>query len=741
MRDRTSDVASAKGLRSFAASQRWGVAIGRLALALPLAFALPVAAGVVVSVIHLAGTAHPGAGWSNVTNASTAASYSGARLYQDPAAGFTGGIFPPLLPWAGSALDHVTFWSGWVILLTILASVAMATRLSVLAYAPQGTARLDQLAAIAGAVGIGALTWWLTSSLSYDFLLDGRVDQPAWVFAILGLLLVPDAVSGSNRAWMGALVLITASVWTKQTSLTAVLATGAWLPIACVAHVGRWARAAWLMLALIVLNAAIFVLGDVSTDGWLRFFLIDVARDQAITASKGAVWHEFSRSMILPGAIVAIIALAGGAALIMGLRRAEDIRSLRRVAAAIRSDERVMRDVALATLMVVFIAIAAVGALYARRKQGTTDNQYIGIVWGLGVLAALAYRYAVTRWAGAAVVALLSVLLLGLTQADALTQRLARRGITVPPLTHVERWNDVDPAIRAFVRTHDVYWGLVPDVNAWAGVAQDPARRRRIYPAYFDVLDLLAGGRQPLYLADALLNREFDAVQALPDDPGYEAYASAYGKWEENYIWKLNTIIESRYAASPTAPAGFLVRRRGPEPARWMRTCFGPFRFPGGKLEIGRGGGLWCQLRPRSYRITLRDTPAPVSELRARDPIDHLAGTLKVELPAERATFNINVRRPDLSQITLIGERHGKHVVLSQFDAGRKLGELTVRRTSRQSVRVLLSSGPPAAPNSSGIGSRDDVVVRFGDVHGGAINLSATRRSDVTFDVQSLDLG
>jgi hypothetical protein len=719
-------------------NDRRGSALGRAALALPIVFAVPVFLGIATSLVNLVGASHPAGSWSNVTNASSSAVFVGSDLYQDPARGFSGGVFPPLLAIAGGVLDHITVWSGWVILITILASVAMAARLGVLAYTPQGTARLDRLAAVAGAVGVAGLTWWLSSSLTTNFLLDGRVDQPAWILAILGLMLVPAAASGSDRAWVGALVVITAGVWTKQTSLTAIGAAGVWLPAACLLGVARWRRAATLMLALIALNAAILVIGNAATGGWLRYFLVDVSKNQAITATRGAALEEFLRRMVLPGAIVAVIAVTAAAVGLCGWRRVGARRGARRLLAEARQGDGAGRDLALATLLLIFIGIAAAGAVYARRKQGTTDNQYIGVVWGLGVLAVLAYRHAATRRVGAVAFALLSILLIWLTQADGTKQRLfARHGVYVPELERVAQWGEVDPAIRSFVATHNVYWWVSPDINLWAGVRQDPSRRRRMYPSYFDAVDVLAAGGQPLYLVRGLLDRRFDAVTLLPNDAGY---ASAYGTWEENYIWKLNKVIEARYAPSPRLPADFLLRRPGPERARWMRTCFGPFRFAGGSLSIGRGGGLWCRLDPRSARITLRETPAPASELRPREPVGQMAGALAVEVPANGGTFDVHVRRRDGTDVAVHGERQGRRVVVTQFDAGRDLGHVTLRRARRQAVRIVLAPGPPAPPATSSAAGGRDAVVHLGAVRGGLLNLAASQGSGVTFDVAALDL-
>ena len=86
----------------------------------------------------------------------------------------------------------------------------------------------------------------------------------------------------------------------------------------------------------------------------------------------------------------------------------------------------------------------------------------------------------------------------------------------------------------------------------------------------------------------ALLDRRFDGVQLFP--VAEDAYTSAYGKQEENYLWKLNEVIAARYVAEPGLPKGVLGRRPGPEKAAWMRHCFRTLRRRRGQLpHLPRG--------------------------------------------------------------------------------------------------------------------------------------------------------
>jgi hypothetical protein len=175
--------------------------------------------------------------------------------------------------------------------------------------------------------------------------------------------------------------------------------------------------------------------------------------------------------------------------------------------------------------------------------------------------------------------------------------------------------------VRDYAAGHLVYHPTWSDLNV--------RRQRVLYPNYFNIADLLAAGRQPMYLIHAFLDRRFDAVLPFPRG---DIYTSGYGKWEDNYLWKLNAVIAARYVAAPGVPAGMLARRPGPELDPWMRTCFGPFPAGGASWRIGHGGGFWCQASPNGA-ITMRETPAPETELRTTEAVRRVEGRLRLRLP------------------------------------------------------------------------------------------------------------
>ena len=77
-----------------------------------------------------------------------------------------------------------------------------------------------------------------------------------------------------------------------------------------------------------------------------------------------------------------------------------------------------------------------------------------------------------------------------------------------------------------YARDHLVWEQVQSDLNV------EP--QGSIYPNFYNFVDLLAAGRQPVYLVDALLDRRFDAVAPFRFAPGavtlfWEIYASGAG--------------------------------------------------------------------------------------------------------------------------------------------------------------------------------------------------------------------
>ena len=319
----------------------------RVAMLAPLLVAVPVLIGIAVSILRLRGAAYPSGIWSTATNASATAVYLGDAVYQDPAKGFSGGVFPPALAFVSAALHHVHFWPAWPIVLTIGGSLALVGLAARLAYRPLGPGRADRATAIAVALGFGGLAWWLVSSLRVDFLLDGRVDHPSWALALIGLVLVPRGATTSWRSCAGAVLLITAGIWTKQTAVVAAAAAIGWVGAGALYGSVDLRKGAALVAGLLVLNGGLYVLAEALTGGWFKVFTVDIVRAQPITSTRAAVLDEFWRRMVIPAGTVAVLAA---------------------VAAALgrRGGTREPGDLALATIIGAFVALALAGALYAR---------------------------------------------------------------------------------------------------------------------------------------------------------------------------------------------------------------------------------------------------------------------------------------------------------------------------------------------------------------------------------------
>jgi hypothetical protein len=278
----------------------------------------------------------------------------------------------------------------------------------------------------------------------------------------------------------------------------------------------------------------------------------------------------------------------------------------------------------LATILVAFVLLDIAVALYFRQKQGGADNQYIGLAWALAMLGGLAWRAAMCRMGAAfGSAAILALAFLLAAHVRPVSDAAARRGYPLPTLLPDMHWPEVPAPVRALAGTRRVYDQYRGDLNA--------ATRGEVWSGVFNFVDLLAAGRQPRFLVQAFLDRRFDAVTRF--ETAYDIYASGYGRFEENYLWKLNRVIEERYAPDPTLPAGYLGRRSGPERATWMRLCFGPFPLAGARLEIRAGGGFWCRPGDGSV-LELRETPADRSEVRTVGTVALPRGGLAVEFPS-----------------------------------------------------------------------------------------------------------
>jgi hypothetical protein len=276
-----------------------------------LLFGVPVALGIVISAIRLLGTRYPDLGYATVVNSDAEQLYLGHTLYQDPAHGYTGTIYTPLLAAVTSLLYHIYLWNGWPLLLVTGAGVALATLAARIAYLPGG--RRGRVVRLLGAAGVGGIAFWCVTSFG-GFIYTANTDELAWAFALFGLVAVADFGREPSR-WRVVLaaLLLSAGVWTKQTTAGVAVLALAWVfAIAAASMLSR--KAAQLFTAVLIgVNVALLLVLNLLTNGWE--FYINVEE----STQKAAAWFFTSyfitglRSCALAVVFVGLMWLAVGA--------------------------------------------------------------------------------------------------------------------------------------------------------------------------------------------------------------------------------------------------------------------------------------------------------------------------------------------------------------------------------------------------------------------------------------------
>jgi hypothetical protein len=548
---------------------------------LPLIFGLAALAGMAITVGDLVSTPAVDIGAFRSEGHDALALFLGQGLYHNPSGnGYTGLLYTPLLPLLVAALDELGVWSGWPALVCVASTGVLAVMIGRLAVRGAGNRRP---ATLAGAAGMGGVAVWLTTSTT-GLLYLGWSDELAWAFALGGL--IAGARARSARAVAGAVILFTLAFWTKQTTIAAALAYGVWLAL-----LTAWGRRSVRFTlsalgGLLAVNLVVLGLFALATGGWEFYFNFTLPTRQAQINGVHQFAHDLVDIVLAPAAwTLALTAAALGR----------------------RWRERARLD-STGGLLALFVVIGLPLAMYFRSKQGGETNQYFGIVWALGAIAALAWGTSRRRAAGArgpahpadalVVLALLGAGLATVASNNRFDLRLLRL-----PYTH-----SIPADLRALGTRggvfHPYYTDLTPHL---------------VYPDVFNSADVLASGKQPMSVVRRLLRREFRyaVTYASVFGPGgmdfYNAYASAYGAYEANYFWKLDQVIQTGYRPAPGLPPGVLERRPGPNTAAALSACFGPFHWAGATWTIRRGGGFWCQKGPQS--MVLDGAPATASEL------------------------------------------------------------------------------------------------------------------------------
>jgi hypothetical protein len=668
--------------RAIAAPRPSRRSLGLLLTASPLLFGAPLALGLLISIARLLNTPYPYLGWATTINIDAEQIYLGHTLYQSPAVGYTGALYTPLFTAVAGLLNHISLWGGWSVLVVIGASLSLLVLAARLAYAPAGLG--SRALRMLGAAGVGTIAYWCVSSMEIPALMEARPDQLAWAFALFGLIAVADfGPSPSRRRVVGASLLLSAAFWTKQPAIGAALLALAWTSVlAALSLIDR--RRALLFAGLLAgINLACLAALNLLTHGWELYFNFEMPLAQP---SPSDIWPLVKSGLdacLLAAAFVAATWLAGVAA--AGATRSGHPRDrLRRLLSA---DDPLGRRTLLLGLQVIFGFALAV---YFRRA----NNQFVGVVWTLGLLAAtgwcVAQRSAATATATGGCVLLFFVLL----QLQPIRDLATQAGAAVPTLDQAVGWEETSPEYRAWARSHTLYTMELSDLNITQGVP--------LYPDYPHIADLLAAGRQPMYFVKALLNRRFEGVTPFPLENGFVA---GEGKWEENYLWKLDEVIGARYRAAPGLPQGVLERRPGPERETWMRNCFGPFAVRGVGFRIRHGGGFWCSFSPN--RLALVRTPAPASEVLTTTST-HIGGAIEIDLaPRTHGPIYLALEHESAPGWTArISWPHptSRKLVISTYLHGAQLGAATVSAAKlprgRRSLRVDLTDAGPHGPGA-----------------------------------------
>jgi hypothetical protein len=824
---------------------------------LPALFALSVLTGIVITIVRLVQMPHPDPGFGQEVNSDAGALYLGQPLYQDPADGYTGILYTAGLPMVVSLLYRIDLWTGWPLLLTILATLLMMALAARLAYRPLGHRLGDRALAMVEAIGVGALAWLLVSCIHFNGIFGsaGLHDHVGWALAILGLVALPAGAAGSWRALALSVVLVSAAFWTKQTTIAA-SATGAlWIALAAAVGAVRPSIAARFWLALLALNGALLGLANYLTSGWEYYFnfiiparhpLGDLSgpfpanfpkfmREDFLPATGLTIgfagtlwcalaWHRVAASgrsplraagayaarvasearsgivlafpvlvtlitalvfrrgdsfnlsvttapsrkvwflfvyTLFPAGLLALL-FAGSLLLALVARRAR-VNGLRRSRQAVRGWlARAPDDIRIASVLALSVVIGFPAAFYFRQKLGADDHYYIGIAWAVALLGAIAYRRARahlgTSLVAGGVVAGLFVSMLVISPSE---QAGRENAINLPTFSRVtdapgnrehdqaltvffpqhgllpaRTWSPISPELLAYAKNHVVYDAGYGGINLRS--------HRLVWPSYDNFSGDLSAGVQPRYLINAWLSRRFDAVSyPFSTDERKEFTVSGAGKWEQNYLWKLNQVLRARYRPSRNVPAGFYERRPGPDPAPWMRRCFGPFHAAGTTLRITRGGGFWCRSKTGTS-LTLVKTPAPYSDVRTEDSVQGMTGVLTVTLPERRGFFEVLVEHEGGDSWKLRGEPAARGIDLAVFHDG-VLAQRTVvpRRSAAHRVsRVELSLvGAATGRESVAVSGPERARVPIPEAGKPAVvRLAGSRESHVKFDLARLRL-
>ena len=416
----------------------------RLVLPLaPLLIGLPVLVALMRSLIDLAGLSQPFFGDVSGTSIDAHALVLGGPLYQDPNSGYTPLAYPPLFSLLLAGLDQIRLWTGWPVLVSLLAEGGLIALAARLAYRPAGSSPGERALGMAAAIGAGALAWWLVAFVPFNFLYAPRPEQLSWALAFLGLALIPRAADGSRVSLAGSVLLLSAACWTKQT--TAVAPVAAFLALSLAAWAGRasWRTTAAFAVGMVLLNGVAFAALAIATSGWATTFLLDMPGRHQRAQALGTSVRQFGHSTVVAAAFVAWLAAA------LAVSRQTDGEQSRRLPgrAWLWPSSWGAR---FALVLSLFVVIDVPPSLYFIGASGAAHNVFVGIGWALGLLAAGGLGWCATRPQALAAAAVGVLGLFVVSESAPLQRRLHDHHVLVPPKSLRVLAYEEFPGLRAY---------------------------------------------------------------------------------------------------------------------------------------------------------------------------------------------------------------------------------------------------------------------------------------------------
>jgi hypothetical protein len=677
-------------------AEHWAEVVLRAIL---LAFGAAIALGILLSLWELIGMAHPAPSFGYYIYDDALQMYEGHWTYQDPTVGYVGLLYPPLYPALLAGLMHIHLWSGWGPVVHTLAQVALGGIVASVAYRHDGVRRA-QAWRVLEATAFGLVAVWLISHNPSLGPKGAGPDAVAWALGLSGLLLVRRGLNGSRRALVWSIVLLSAAFWSKQPAFAASMAATCWAVLAAVLGVTTWRRAAGFIAALAAVNVVVFGVLMVATHGWLFFYMYELGRrhNWGTRSSSWIIERAWPWSR-LEAAFAAVLLVPGAVGWARG-RRVAVPRRLRTLAAD--------QDAQTFALLLIFLVIVSPMEISFQRKQGADLEHLLGPLWGLMLIAALGWRCAGrtarTRVGAGLVVGALAIL--GLWAGGS-----ADTGFRLPELVTVQHYEARPHALDVLsLRGFNVFTQRHGDVGMQDGIV----------PPNYSTCDLTAAGLPATGFERELAARRWDVVVPVQ---AWSDYCSGFGKWEESYFWKINTLIDAGYYLGPQLPSPFLLRRpeaAAERKARELRHCFAPYRLAGVLFRIGRGGGFWCQPTWAIPQLRLGDLPSKRSQILTDGTVSSLEGSLVVTLPKRTGNVEIGVTKP------------ARDRTLARLDA-RALGH---------PASVVVTAGAVRGRAARAAIDRGAKVVRIDPsaVRGGRLAIWATALSDAAFDFSGMTI-